>query len=238
VAAAIEFELRGAEAVQEAVVEDSPIMLVRRHRRGSKGVAAATVCLLALTAAWSLSSKAQTRSPGAPAWSSSGELARPTDYREWIYLTSGLGMTYGPAQTAAGQTPLFDNVFVSPDSYREFLRAGTWPDKTMFILELREAHSNVSINNGGRTQGAIVGFEASVKDLARFPNGGWGYFSFDGPAGLAASAAPLPETARCYSCHSTNTAVDNTFVQFYPTLFEVAKRLGTIKPTYDPTQRP
>src|SRR5947209_5496918 len=31
--------------------------------------------------------------------------------------------------------------------------------------------------------------------------------------------------AACYACHRNNTAVDNTFVQFYPTLFEVAKRL-------------
>jgi len=27
-------------------------------------------------------------------------------------------------------------------------------------------------------------------------------------------------------------------VQFYPTLFDVAKRLGTVKPTYDPTRKP
>jgi hypothetical protein len=80
--------------------------------------------------------------------------------------------------------------------------------------------------------------EASVKDRQRFPEDGWGYFSFDGPQGLMDSAAPLPATAACYSCHKTNTAVDNTFVQFYPTLFEVAKRLGTINPNYDPAKKP
>src|SRR5262249_46789577 len=128
--------------------------------------------------------------------------------------------------------------FVIPDAYREFLRTGTWPDKTMFILEIRDAESDVSINNGGWTQGAIKAIEASVKDQSRFPNGGWGYFSFDRPQGLAQSVAPLPATAPCYSCHATNTAVDNTFVQFYPTLFEVAKRLGTVKPNYDPKHKP
>jgi len=147
-------------------------------------------------------------------------------------------MTYGPAQVAADQLQMFDNVFVTSDAYREFLRSGTWPDKTMFILEVREAQTNVSINNGGRTQGDVMRIEASVKDRARFPNGGWAYFSFDGPQGLAASTAPLPTTAPCYTCHSMNTAVDNTFVQFYPTLFEVARRLGTIKATYDPTHIP
>ena len=42
----------------------------------------------------------------------------------------------------------------------------------------------------------------------------------------------------CYSCHKEHTAVDNTFVQLYPTLFEVAQRRGTVKPTYDPTRKP
>ena len=32
-------------------------------------------------------------------------------------------------------------------------------------------------------------------------------------------------------------AVENTFVQFYPTLFEVAKRFGTVKATYDPNHK-
>jgi hypothetical protein len=129
-------------------------------------------------------------------------------------------------------------VFVNRRAYTEFLRVGQWPEKTMFILEIRRADANVSINNGGRTQGDIVAIEASVKDRERFPGNGWGYFTFDGPEGLADSAASLPATARCYSCHETNTAVDNTFVQFYPTLFEVAKRLGTVKPTYDPARKP
>ena len=210
----------------------------QKLQAGFMRAVALAACVFALTAAWSLSSKAQTRPPAAPTWSPSGQLERPADYREWVYLTSGLGMTYGPAQVAAGQHQMFDNVFVTPDAYRAFLGSGTWPDKTMFILEMRDAQTNVSINNGGRTQGGVMGIEASVKDRARFPNGGWGYFSFDTPQGLATSAAPLPATASCYSCHRTNTAVDNTFVQFYPTLFEVAKRLGTIKASYDPTHKP
>jgi cytochrome P460 len=195
--------------------------------------------ILSATAAWSWSTHAQTRAAqtAAPSYSNSGQLARPTDYREWVYVTSGLGMTYGPAQAAANQPPLFDNVFVTPAAYREFVSTGKWPDRTMFILEIRRAETNVSINNGGRTQGDVVAMEAAVKDTQRFPDG-WGYFAFDGPQGLLDRAAPLPQTAPCYACHKNNTAVENTFVQFYPTLFEVAKRMGTVKPTYDPTHRP
>jgi hypothetical protein len=174
-----------------------------------------------------------------PAYTSAGQLIRPLDYRSWVFVTSGLGMTYGPAQSAAGRAPMFDNVFVTRDAYSAFMRSGTWPDKTMFILEIRRAETNVSINNGGHTQGDIALIEAAVKDSERFKStGGWGYFSFDSREGLVVSAAPLPATARCYACHSANTAVDNTFVQFYPELFAVAKAKGTIKANYDPAKKP
>jgi hypothetical protein len=170
---------------------------------------------------------------GAPAYAADGRLVRPLDYRSWVFVSSGLGMTYGPSQPAAGRPPLFDNVFVTRDAYAEFMRSGTWPDKTMFVLEGRRAEANVSINNGGHTQGPIAFLEASVKDTARFAaTGGWGYFSFDGRDGLVASAAALPATASCYACHAANTAVDNTFVQFYPDLFAIAKAKGTVKGTY------
>jgi hypothetical protein len=167
-----------------------------------------------------------------PQFSADGRLARPLDYRQWIFLSSGLGMTYGPANPNNTQPPMFDNVFVTRPSYEAFLRTGRWPDKTMFMLEIRQADANVSINNGGRTQGPIRAMEAAVKDVARFPNGGWGYFSFDGPNGFTPDAAPLPETAACYTCHRTNTAVENTFVQFYPELMDVARKMGTVKPAY------
>jgi cytochrome P460 len=194
---------------------------------------------IALCAWAAVASSVLAQQPPAPAFTSAGQLVRPLDYRSWVFVTSGLGMTYGPAKPAEGQPPLFDNVFVTRDAYDEFLRSGTWPDKTMFILEGRRAEANVSINNGGHTQGQMAFMEAAVKDTARFKNtGGWGYFSFDSRGGLVESAAALPPTASCYACHAANTAVDNTFVQFYPELFAVAKAKGTIRATYDPSKKP
>jgi hypothetical protein len=181
---------------------------------------------------------AQDVDPDAPAFAGDGQLIRPRDYREWVFVTSGLGMTYGPAKPGDGEPPRFDNVFVTRPAYREFLRSGTWPEQTMFILEVRRAEANVSINNGGRTQGEQVAIEAAVKDRERFPDGGWGYFTFDGPEGPLDAARPLPATATCYSCHKTHGAVDNTFVQFYPTLFDAARRHGTVDPSFDPKRKP
>ena len=179
----------------------------------------------------------------APSFNAAGELERPADYREWVYLTTGLDMFYGPVANAMRRDggSVFTNVYVTPDAYREFMRTGKWPDKTMFILEARHAETAASIDNVGKSQGALLAIESAVKDTARFGanagSNGWGYFAFDGPNGLKESASVLPTTAACYPCHAANTAVDNTFVQYYPTLFEVAKRLGTVKPTYDPAHK-
>src|SRR5579864_5475013 len=84
-----------------------------------------------------------------PEFTSDGKLAFPTNYREWVYLSSGLGMTYG---ARSDSEPSFDNVFVSPTAYHEFLATGRWPEKTMFVLEIREASSQGSINKGGHFQ--------------------------------------------------------------------------------------
>jgi len=181
----------------------------------------------AIVTAWTTS--AQERATDGPTYTASGELVRPLDYRDWVFVTSGVGMTYGPSQPATGQPAFFDNVFVNRESYRAFKDTGKWPDKTMLLLEIRRGEVNVSINNGGQTQGEVVALESAVKDLAKFPDGGWGYFDFGRGGSLNTSAAPLPATASCYNCHKNNTAVENTFVQFYPTLLDVAKRKGTIK---------
>ena len=38
--------------------------------------------------------------------------------------------------------------------------------------------------------------------------------------------------AGCVECHTKNTAVERTFVQFYPTLLDVARKMGTVKPGF------
>ncbi|RPI48592.1 MAG: cytochrome P460 [Acidobacteria bacterium] len=167
-----------------------------------------------------------------PRYTAAGELIRPADFREWMFVTSGLGMTYNQPsaqQSGAPRPPNFTNVYVNPSSYRAYMRTGQWPDKTMFILEIRASSSEGSINRGGHFQSNLVVIEASVKDEARFP-GKWAYFDFG--RDMKPQVQALPPTERCYACHSENGAVDNTFVQFYPTLLEVARKAGTLRPSF------
>lgn len=159
-----------------------------------------------------------------PEFTTDGQLKFPADYREWVFLSSGLGMTYGQAAAqATDENPEFDNVFVNPAAYRAFTATGSWPDKTLFLLEVRASQSKGSINNGGHFQGELVALEAHVKD-ERFPRK-WAFFGFQKGA---ATAKLIPATASCYSCHAQHGAVDTTFVQFYPTLIPIAEGKGTL----------
>ncbi len=161
-----------------------------------------------------------------PRYTSDNRMLRPANYREWVWLSSGLGMSYTPG--AADKNPDFDNVFVNPSAYRSFLATGKWPDKTVLVLETRSSLSKTSINQSGRVQGDLTGMEVHVKDERRFP-GGWAFFAF-GRSGE--SSRLFPKSAACYSCHEQHGAVDTTFVQFYPTLLETAKQKGTVREHY------
>ncbi len=162
-----------------------------------------------------------------PTYTADGQLIFPAQYREWIYLTSGVDMSYSPNAMKMGHS-MFDNVFVNPAAYKAFLRTGTWPDKTMLVLEARVAGSNASINKSGHFQTSeLMGKEVHVKDETRFP-GKWAFFGFD----EGDTAKQVPKEAACYSCHEQHAAVDTTFVQFYPTLLHIAKGKGTLSAAY------
>ncbi len=160
----------------------------------------------------------------APTYAANGDLLPLTNYREWIYLTSGIDMSYSP-KAGMEDHSMFDNVFVNPAAYKSFLATGTWPDKTVMVLEVRGAQTKGSINQRGHFQGTdLMGFEVHVKDEKRFPNK-WAFFDFDSPD---KNGTLIPQGAPCYSCHSAHAAVDTTFVQFYPTLLPLAQKKGTL----------
>jgi hypothetical protein len=195
----------------------------------------AVVLGLAYAMAFSLAARAQ-QMPDGPHYKDGMNLVRPTDYREWTFLGSSLGMTY-TAPRDQQSPPVFGNVFVNPSSFRNFMQTGKWPDSTIFVLELRSSSGEGSIIKAGRFQADLVALEAEVKD-SRFPDG-WAFFNF-GPAtslkdvteAVPASPATRGQEESCVECHTKHTAVERTFVQFYPTLLEVARRMGTLKPGF------
>ena len=188
--------------------------------------------VLAFVVAWSLALSAQQPTVDGPTYVNGDNLVRPANYREWVFIGSGLGLTYD--QGADGSTT-FTNVFVNPAAYRGFMNTGRWPDKSVFVLEFRASATEAPPNTNGRFQTRLVGLEAEVKD-ARFPDG-WAFYNFrlkPEATAMADSVAPLAGTdvVSCVECHTKNTAVERTFVQFYPTLLEVARAKGTVKPGF------
>ena len=185
-----------------------------------------SLALLVLGVALAPANQENTASGNLPQYTSDGQLKFPANYREWVYLTSGIDMSYR-ADMQMGHS-MFDNVFVNPEAYRYFVANGTWPDKTMLVLEVRKAETKSAINKAGHYQTTeVMGREVHVKDGSRFPDK-WAFFGFDEKE----TAKMLPTEMDCYSCHAQHTAVDTTFVQFYPTLIEIAKNKGTLSPAY------
>jgi hypothetical protein len=162
---------------------------------------------------------------GTPQFAADGKLVRPKGYRKWAYLSSGYGMSYSQG---ASDHLMFTNVFVAPASYDYYVEHGTWPDKTMFVLEIYGSASKGSINLHGNYQSSFMGLDVEVKHEKRFADK-WAYFNFDGTEESAGSISPSKND--CWKCHDQNAAVEHSFVQFYPELLEIAKKKSTIKPT-------
>lgn len=183
-------------------------------------IAAAGACGAAALAVGAL---AQAPAPPADlAYGPDGKLIAPAAYREWVFLSAGLDMTYGPAMPPAGQHR-FDNVFVNPAAYRAFKATGAWPDRTVMVLEIRNAVTDSSINRAGHVQTDVAAVELHVKDQAK---GGWAFYGVN-PAG---ETRRIAEGSSCHSCHEKSGGADTTFVQFYPTLIPAAQKAGTLRP--------
>src|SRR5262249_44075268 len=104
----------------------------------------------------------------APAYTPDGRLQLPERYREWIFVSSGLDMTYHEKPTTPTHS-VFDNVFANPPAYQQFVSTGTWPNGTLLVMEERAATSKGSINQSGAFQsGDELHIEVHAKDTARF----------------------------------------------------------------------
>jgi hypothetical protein len=176
---------------------------------------------------WVALSQTPTAPKHEPAYTGDSRLRFPAHYREWVFLSSGFDMSYTPDMQMDHH--MFDNVFVNPEAWQAFQTTGKWPDKTMFVLELRRAEGKGSINQKGNFQDTdVMRIEVHVKDESRFA-GKWAFFGFS--AGDENSKM-IPQKESCYSCHADHGAVDTTFVQFYPTLKPIAKQKGTLEAAY------
>lgn len=162
-------------------------------------------------------------------YTKNGDLLLPKDYRQWDFLSSSVAMNY-PEEGPGGHA-MFGNLFVQPSARKQFENTGTWPDKTVLLMELRgvgHAAGDASfLSKDAQFQTDLMGYEAHVKDSS---HGGWAFYSISKDA---TSGKAFDKSAKCFSCHADRGAVDTTFVQYYPTLIAAAKKHGTYQ---DPGQ--
>ena len=131
-------------------------------------------------------------------------LLRPEGYREWM-LVSGVG-----AADASG-----DRVYMSPSSYRDYAKTGTFPDGTVLVWEPASSQQPVARGGPHATSSTLL---VSVKDTSKF-EGGWGFYDFSGTGGAnPRTARALPESSGCRTCHRQSAANDHVFTRFYPGL--------------------
>ncbi|MGE0131032.1 MAG: cytochrome P460 family protein [Blastocatellales bacterium] len=157
-----------------------------------------------------------------PRYTDDKRLILPEGYGAWVFVGASIGLAY--SDEARGDGPgLFHRVYTQPEAYAEYQRAGKFPEKTMFVMELYRPEQKVSPNKQGYFEGERVAIEVSVKDREVFSEG-WAYFNFGN--GRRTEARPIPK-ASCYDCHREHGANDNVFTQFYPALRNVKKTVST-----------
>jgi len=166
-----------------------------------------------------------------PEYNEKGELKRPVGYETWVFVGSNLGIEYGdgaakdkPAEKKTSEKKRpdkganFHNVYINPEAYARYIETGTFPEKTVFVLDIFKAEEREprKVVAEGLFPGAHSGTAVAVKNSAR-PDGSktdWAYYDF----GLEAKTAKAFADKACYDCHLEHADDDNVWVQFYPTL--------------------
>ena len=107
-----------------------------------------------------------------------GQLLRPADHHEWIFV--GAPVTPNDMNDGKAAFPEFHNVYIDPASFASYKKSGEFPEGTVVLKELVSVGSKEMPSGKGYFQGDFVSLEAMVKDTKRFQEepGGWAFFRF------------------------------------------------------------
>jgi hypothetical protein len=147
-------------------------------------------------------------------FTASGELLRPDDLDEWVFLGASLGLGYDEVKRAPDSPGDFQVVLMEPRAYAYFKAHGAYADGSMFLLSLYLTEQRLSTGQAGFAQGDLKNFEIHLIERSRFAEGRAFYlFGKD-----AVQAAAVPPGNPCVECHLRDGAFDGTFAQFYPAI--------------------
>ena len=168
-----------------------------------------------------------------PRYDTNRNLVLPDDYRRWVLVGSGLGLSY--AEGGQGGHQMFNTTLMEPGAYRHFVETGTFREGAMFVLIGQGVGTNATPAREGRFATEVHTIEMAVKDSKRLREG-WAYYTFGGPmtGGYRPTAAHQPKSS-CFNCHAEHAALDNVFLQFYGLLNEVRSAPAGVPRTGDDT---
>jgi len=158
--------------------------------------------------------------PAMPQYNSDGALHLPSDYRQWIFVGSSLGLSYSQGGPLSMNMEMFHETLMEPGAYKHFVDTGTFREGTMLALLLHGTGEKVLPARHGKFAADVHGVEMAVKDTSHRAEG-WAYYNFGGMGGIRTAAQAMPKES-CYSCHVEHAKRDNVFLQFYGLLAEAA----------------
>ena len=152
--------------------------------------------------------------PMAAEWTATGELQRPTNYRQWIFI--GAPVTPNDMNDGHAAFPEFHDVYIDRTAFAAYMKTGEFPKGTVIVKELVSVGGKHAASGNGYFPGKFNGLAAAVKDTAKFGGTryGWGYFDF----GAAKKTAAVGPAQSCNACHKASAAKDMVFTQYYPVL--------------------
>ncbi|REJ85177.1 MAG: cytochrome P460 [Planctomycetota bacterium] len=158
----------------------------------------------------------QTRTKPGATYNDKGELIRPADHREWVFV--GAPVTPNDMNDGKAAFPEFHNVYIDPASYAAYKQTGKFADGTVILKELVSVGGKQMDSGNGYFQGEFVSLEAMVKDSSRFSDepGSWAFFRFGEAPNYTATGTRM-KTESCNSCHS-GANEDYVFTSTYPVL--------------------
>src|SRR5262245_56872041 len=176
--------------------------------------------LVLLHASSALSESSQAKPATADAlnvahFTADGQLTKPADLAQWVFLGTSLGMGYNQAQFNPASPGQFQVVLMEPSAYRYFMEHGKYAPGSMFLLSFYNSDTRRSISQTGFVQADLTNFEIHLVDARHAPEEGRVFYVF---GGQATEGRALPKGSECVRCHSAHGAYDGTFAQFYPAI--------------------
>jgi len=147
-------------------------------------------------------------------FTASGELLRPANLDQWVFLGASLGMGYNTVDFDPKSPGNLQVVLMEPKAFAHFKAHGNYADGSMFLLSFYAAEQRLSIDRAGFVQGELKNFEIHLLDRAKFAEGR-AFYQF---AKNDDKATAIPPGSACVECHMRDGAFDGTFAQFYPVI--------------------